>query len=185
MIQKRIQQSQDLQFKNDFLIKFPQKHLNSAPKFEKITIQSNKLKENKGPLHPMYTELTNLLRRISGQTGKLIFSQESVASFDVMKGDILGVKLTLRKLNLISFLEKLIFIVHVGEDATIWPEGKGLFHPHGHIQWGSPLYFIGIKFDIKEKFGWNISLSITSSDSKNVLAKQYLASHNLILFRIK
>jgi ribosomal protein L5 len=140
-------------YKYDFLIKFPEKHVYSAPKIDKITIQSNKLKGYQGSSHPLYTELTNLLRKITGQTGKLIFAQESVASFNVMKGDIIGVKTTLRKLNLISFLEKIIFIVHVGDASHVLPQGKGFFHPHGHIQWGSPLYFLGIRFDNKEKFG--------------------------------
>ena len=133
MLQKRLQQSQDLQFKNDFLIKFPKKHLNSAPKIEKITIQSNKLKENTS-ITNIYIELTNLLRKITGQTGKLIFAQQSVDSFKIVKGDIIGIKTTLRKLNLNNFLEKIIFIVHVGEAANILPQGRGFFHPQGHIQ---------------------------------------------------
>ena len=153
MLQKRLKRSQDLHFKNDFLIKFPKKHVNSAPKLSKITIQSNKLKELQGSAHPLYTELTNLLRKITGQSGKLIFAQQSVASFNTMKGEIIGVKTTLRKSKLISFLEKILFIVHVGDSSSILPQGRGLFHPHGHIQWGSPIYFLGIKFDNKEKFG--------------------------------
>ena len=61
---------------------------------------------------------------LQGQTGKLIMAQQSVASFQLMKGDIIGIKTTLRKKNLESFLEKLLFIVQVGEASNVLPLGK-------------------------------------------------------------
>jgi len=51
-------------------------------------------------------------------------AQQSVASFQLMKGDIIGIKTTLRKKNLESFLEKLLFIVQVGEASNVLPLGK-------------------------------------------------------------
>jgi ribosomal protein L5 len=44
----------------------------------------------------------------------LIFAKNSIASFKIMKGDILGVKTTLRKNLLEIFIEKQIFIEHTG-----------------------------------------------------------------------
>jgi len=134
MLQRKLQNSRDLHFKNDFLIKFPKNHVKDAPYPEKITIQSNKLKTNPGVAHPQYTELGNLLRKITGQTGKLLMAQKSIASFQLMKGDMVGIKTTLRKLQLESFLEKLLFIVHVGEGSNVLPLGKPFFHPQGSIQ---------------------------------------------------
>ena len=102
-----------------------------------------------------------------------------------MKGDIIGIKTTLRKAKMESFLEKLLFIVHVGEGSNVLPLGKPYFHPEGIIQWGSPIYFHKIKYDNKEKFGWNISISITVKDKKpnSTLEQKYCCSHMLILFR--
>ena len=134
MLQKRLKQSQHLHFQNDFLIKFPKEHVQSAPYSEKITIQANKLKTHQGTAHPLYTELGNLLRKITGQTGKLLFAQQSVASFNLMKGDIIGIKTTLRKSRLDFFLEKILFIVHVGDASNVLPLGKAFYHPNGAIQ---------------------------------------------------
>lgn len=153
MLQKKLNKAQKLQFKNDFLIKFHQNDLQNAPFFEKITIQSNKSKTNSGLTHLQYTNLGNLLRKITGQTGKLIKADKSIASFQLMKGDIIGIKSTLRDLNMESFLEKLLFIVHVGESSNILPNGKPYIHPKGIIQWGSPIYFYKLKYETKENFG--------------------------------
>ena len=132
--QRKLKQSRELHFKNDYLIKFPKGHIKNAPYTEKLTIQSNKLKSNSGMAHPQYTELGQLLRKITGQTGKLLKAQQSVASFQLMKGDIIGIKLSLRKDRLDSFLEKILFIVHVGEASYVLPLGKPYFHPEGLIQ---------------------------------------------------
>jgi hypothetical protein len=77
-----------------------------------------------------------------------------------------------------SFLEKLLFIVQVGEASNVLPLGKPYWHPQGSIQWGSPLYFHKVRFDNKEKFGWNISLTFRDHINKLYYIEQQNADNN-------
>lgn len=153
MLQRKYRKAGELQFKNDFLLKFPLKKVKNAPQATKVTIQSNKLKSNSGLAHPQYTELGILLRKITGQCGKLIKARKSVASFQLMKGDIIGILTTLRGHKMDSFLEKLLFMVHVGEGSNLLSFGRPYYHSFGMVQFGTPIYFQNIKFENKEKFG--------------------------------
>ena len=149
MIQRKLKNARELQYRNDYIIKFPKRKVENAPEAEKITIQSNKRKTAK----VQYTELGKLLRRISGQTGKLIKAEKSVASFKIMKGDIIGIKTTLRKERMETMIEKLLFIVHAGEGSNLLPRGRAYYHREGIVQWGSPLYYHKIKYENKENYG--------------------------------
>lgn len=81
----------------------------SVPRAQKVVLNMGigKIKGNQ----KMMDELIEVLRKISGQTPLKVKSKKSISAFSLRKGDIVGLKVTLRGERMYHFLQKLISIV--------------------------------------------------------------------------
>jgi len=154
MRQKKLIKLKNLHYKQDYITKF-QEHEQTGKIIEKVVITGN-IYKNKNNKLENYIELGKILRKTTGQTGKLIKARKSIAGFNVMEGEIIGIQTTLRNQKMLSFLEILYFMVQVG-DRGIRPK----ITTKGQIQCGLPLMFNSIKNENKEKYGWNIGIQLT------------------------
>ena len=93
----------------DLIVKNKYSNVMKIPRLDKISLSVNNkealLNSNK-LLIPLV-----LLKLITGQKPKLNKSRKSVAQFKLREGKALGASVTLRKEQLYSFLDKLVFII--------------------------------------------------------------------------
>ena len=93
----------------DLIVKNKYSNVMKIPRLDKISLSVNNkealLNSNK-LLIPLV-----LLKLITGQKPKINKSRKSVAQFKLREGKALGASVTLRKEQLYSFLDKLVFII--------------------------------------------------------------------------
>jgi len=54
-------------------------------------------------------------------------------------------------------------MVLIGETGAVFPK---ISAEEGQIQCGSPLMFLNLKYDKREKYGWNIGIQLTKTGEK-------------------
>ncbi len=93
----------------EFMQKFDVKNKFAVPRPVKVTLNIGVGNESKdaGALE----EIQNVLSEIAGQRAVFTRAKKSVAGFNIRKGDIIGIKVTLRHEKMWGFLDKLIHIV--------------------------------------------------------------------------
>ena len=102
----------------------------------------------------------NEIRLISGQHPIVILAKKSIATFKIRKGIPLGIKVTLRRLKMYSFLEKLIHII-IPRIPNFYGFSIKNFDKHGNYNFGieNQLVFPEINYEkIEKKRGFNISI---------------------------
>ncbi|HEY5268647.1 MAG TPA: 50S ribosomal protein L5 [Candidatus Saccharimonadales bacterium] len=84
-------------------------NVNQVPKLEKIVLNIGlgKAKDDK----KMIEVATNTLRKISGQQPIQTFAKQSIASFKLREGNVIGLKVTLRGDRMYEFADRFINIV--------------------------------------------------------------------------
>lgn len=85
------------------------KNVNQVPKLEKIVLNIGlgKAKDDK----KMIEVATNTLRKISGQQPVQTIAKQSIASFKLREGNVIGLKVTLRGDKMYEFADRFINIV--------------------------------------------------------------------------
>jgi large subunit ribosomal protein L5 len=85
------------------------KNVNQVPKLEKIVLNIGlgKAKDDK----KMIEVATNTLRKISGQQPIQTIAKQSIASFKLREGNVIGLKVTLRGDRMYEFADRFINIV--------------------------------------------------------------------------
>ncbi len=108
------------------------------------------------------------IQRITGQKGMQKGAKQSIASFKVREGDIVGVAVTLRGQRMFDFLDKLVYVA--------FPRTKDFrgISKSGIDQMGN--FSIGIKEnsvfpecsdeDLKDVFGMSVTVVTTAKDKK-------------------
>ncbi len=89
--------------------KYGYKNRMMAPRFEKIVVSSGTGKQAKADKTKNYS-IAKKIAKITGQKPVLRGAKQSVASFKIREGDIIGVSVTLRGARMYAFLDKLINI---------------------------------------------------------------------------
>lgn len=106
-------------------------------------------------------------REITGQHPILTFAKKSVAEFKIREGMVIGIFVTLRKIKMYSFLEKLIKIV-LPRLRDFHGLSINKFDKHGNYNLGvvDQLIFPEINYEnVDKQRGFNISI-ITSTKNK-------------------
>ena len=135
-----------------------------APKIEKVILSTGVGKiEDKNKL----TLIQDRLAQITGQKASARPAKQSIASFKLREGEIVGYQVTLRGANMRSFLDKLI---HVALPQT--RDFRGLkasaVDDMGNITIGIPEHTIfpeTMDEEIKDVFGFAVTI-VTSAKSK-------------------
>ncbi len=86
---------------------------NAAPQIEKVVVNTSfgrKLSENSDKKPEIKEEIFNNLALVTGQRPVPTKARKSISAFDVVKGDVIGAKVTLRGDRMYDFLERVIHI---------------------------------------------------------------------------
>ncbi len=92
-----------------FMKKFGVQNVFAVPRPIKVTLNIGVGAESKDPA--ALEEVQKVLSNIAGQKAVFTRAKKSIAGYNVRKGDIIGVKVTLRHEKMWGFLDKLIHIV--------------------------------------------------------------------------
>lgn len=148
---------------------FSYKNIHQIPKIEKINISSG-LGLN-GQNNSFLQKSINEFRIITGQQPVVTNAKASIAGFKIRKGMPLGLKVTLRKQKMYSFLGRLIHLV-----LPRIRDFRGLpitsFDPHGNYSFGlsEQLVFPEITYDeVDQRRGFNITIVTTANTQKESL----------------
>lgn len=143
---------------------FHYKNIMQVPKLVKVCV--NVGVGNIGMDVNKINEIINDLLLIAGQKPVVTYAKKSIAGFKVRKHDLVGCKVTLRKLLMYIFLEKLIYIGLPREKGF-----KGFtlkqFDGNGNLSFGirEQVIFSEIKYEqIKTIFGMDVTV-VTNSNS--------------------
>lgn len=93
--------------------KFPGRNVQSLPSLEKIVVSSGigkLMKSVAAKPDELLKEFREILSRVTGQMPQERQARLSVASFGIRKGDVIGLRTTLRKKKMYDFLERLIVL---------------------------------------------------------------------------
>ena len=93
----------------EFMKKFGVKNPLAVPRIKKVVLNIGVGKEHKDAA--ILEEVEKVLTQIAGQKAVFTRAKKSIAGFNVRKGDIIGVKVTLRKDRMWEFLYKFVNIV--------------------------------------------------------------------------
>jgi large subunit ribosomal protein L5 len=148
---------------------FGYKNVMQAPKIEKVVLSTGVGKiEDKNKL----ALIQNRLALITGQKVAARGAKQSIASFKLREGEIVGYQVTLRNANMFSFLDKLI---HVALPQT--RDFRGLkataIDEMGNITIGLPEHSIfpeTVNDEIKDAFGFAITIVTTAKSKKEAEA---------------
>jgi large subunit ribosomal protein L5 len=148
---------------------FGYKNVMQAPKIEKVVLSTGVGKiEDKNKL----ALIQNRLALITGQKVAERGAKQSIASFKLREGEIVGYQVTLRNANMFSFLDKLI---HVALPQT--RDFRGLkataIDEMGNITIGLPEHSIfpeTVNDEIKDAFGFAITIVTTAKSKKEAEA---------------
>jgi len=146
-----------------FLQHFHYTNIYSVPKLVKITLNSGLgvNAQNVKYLHAVINEI----RLITGQHPILLRVKQSNANFKIRQGMYIGLKVTLRRSRMYTFLEKLI--------KLIFPRIRDFqgfsitqFDPNGNYNFGisDQLLFPEIDYDhVDKQRGYNITITTTAT----------------------
>jgi len=148
---------------------FGYKNVMQAPRIEKVVISTGVGKiEDKNRL----ILIQNRLAQITGQKASARPAKQSIASFKLREGEIVGYQVTLRGKNMHSFLDKLI---HVALPQT--RDFRGLktsaIDEMGNMTIGIPEHTIfpeTVNEEIKDVFGFAITIVTTATSKKEAEA---------------
>ena len=143
---------------------FGYKNVMQAPKIEKVIVSTGVGKiEDKNKL----ALIQDRLAAITGQKPSARPARQSIASFKLREGEIVGYQVTLRGAHMLSFLDKLI---HVALPQT--RDFRGLnataIDDMGNITLGIPEHTIfpeTVNEELKDVFGFAITI-VTTAKSK-------------------
>lgn len=148
---------------------FGYKNVMQAPKIEKVIVSSGVGKiDDKNKLKLIEDRLS----QITGQKASPRPAKQSIASFKLREGEIVGYQVTLRNSNMFSFLDKLI---HVALPQT--RDFRGLkttaIDDMGNITIGIPEHSIfpeTVNEEIKDSFGFAVTIVTTAKSKKEAEA---------------
>ena len=148
---------------------FEYKNVMQAPKIEKVIVSTGVGKvDDKNKL----AHIQDQLAQITGQKASARPAKQSIASFKLREGEIVGYQVTLRGSRMFSFLDKLI---HVALPQT--RDFRGLkttaIDEMGNITLGIPEHTIvpeTVNEDIKDVFGIAITIVTTAQSKKEAEA---------------
>lgn len=148
---------------------FGYKNVMQAPKIEKVIISTGVGKiDDKNKL----ALIQDRLAQITGQKASARPAKQSIASFKLRAGEIVGYQVTMRGANMHSFLDKLI---HVALPQT--RDFRGLktsaIDDMGNITLGLPEHSIfpeTVNEEIKDVFGLAITIVTTAKSKKEAEA---------------
>jgi len=148
---------------------FGYKNVMQAPTIEKVIISSGVGKiDDKNKLKL----IEDRLAQITGQKASARPAKQSIASFKLREGEIVGYQVTLRNANMYSFLDKLI---HVALPQT--RDFRGLkttaIDEMGNMTIGIPEHTIfpeTVNEEIKDVFGFAITIVTTATSKKEAEA---------------
>ena len=113
-VMDKLQQKYSKEVIPQMMQKFGYKNPMAVPKIEKVTINSSFGKEvggkTSGEREKIQNTIVNDLSLITGQKPKLIKSKKSIAGFKLRQGIEIAAVVTLRKVRMWDFLERLIFL---------------------------------------------------------------------------
>ena len=99
----------DKQIVPSFMEKFGVKNVFAVPRPVKVTLNIGVGAETKDA--SALEEIQKVLTEIAGQKAVFTKARKSIAGYNIRKGDIIGIKVTLRHEKMWGFLDKLIHIV--------------------------------------------------------------------------
>lgn len=151
--------AQELDIKNPMLI----------PAIEKIVISVGAGESSKD--QKVIQNMADTISLIAGQKALITNAKKSVAGFKVREGFPVGIKVTLRKDNMYSFLDKLVSVAlpRVKDFRGLSRNG---FDGHGNYNFGlsEQLMFPEVEFDkILRTHGMNITIVTTTDSDKEAL----------------
>nr|YP_010338160.1 ribosomal protein L5 [Erythrolobus coxiae]UNJ17745.1 ribosomal protein L5 [Erythrolobus coxiae] len=156
--------------KNDLKEQFAYKNIHEIPKVTKITINRGlgEASQNAKALETSIQEIAT----ITGQRPIVTRAKKAIAGFKIREDIPIGIKVTLRKEKMYSFLEKFInlSLPRIRDFQGISPKN---FDGRGNYNLGlkEQLMFPEISYDDVEKIrGMDISISTTAKTDKECLA---------------
>lgn len=148
---------------------FSYRNIHEIPKVQKISISCGLglNGQNKGFLQKAINEI----KIITGQQPLVTKSKKSIAGFKIREGMDLGLKVTLRKERMYSFLARLIHLVLPRVRDFQGLSSKG-FDSYGNYSLGlsEQLVFPEIKYEeVDQKRGFNITIVTTATTKQEAL----------------
>ncbi len=140
----------------------------AVPKPVKVTINIGIGRDHKD--EKVRNEVTEILTTITGQKPVYTRAKKSIAEFGIREGDIVGIKVTLRKRRMWDFLDRLVKIVlpRVKDFRGISPTA---FDNHGNYTLGLLEYLIFPEIDpakvVKVK-GASVAITFSKSTQKEI-----------------
>lgn len=160
---------------------FELKNVMATPHLVKVTINMGMGDSLKDPT--LIEKMTGVLKTITGQKPVSTKSKKSIASFNLRQGDVIGLKVTLRRDKMWDFVEKVAQIVlpRVKDFRGINPEA---FDPAGNYTLGLEDFFVfpeldPAKLNIKSK-GLAITFTIRNGSKEK---SRYLLEQIGFLFK--
>lgn len=152
--------------KEELMKEFQYKNIHQIPKITKITISSGLglNGQNSGFLQKSISEFC----AISGQQPLITKAKKSIAGFKIREGMTLGLKVTLRREKMYSFLARLIHIV-LPRIRDFRGLSKTGFDKFGNYSLGlsEQLVFPEIKYEnVDQKRGFNITIVTTAKTNQ-------------------
>lgn len=149
-------------------------NINAVPKLVKIALNTSS-RDFKTD-HDFLTKTKAWLSAVTGQTPVETKSKQSIASFNLRAGDIVGLKVTLRGDRAYDFLQKLITIV-LPRFRDFQGVSKSSFDAKGNYTLGlkEQIVFPEVEYD---KIGriQGLEITITTSAKDKAAAHAYLAA---------
>nr|QFP99091.1 ribosomal protein L5 [Telonemida sp.] len=147
----------------DLVLKHRFVNVMQTPRVEKVSLSLNK-KEALLNSNKLFVPLL-LLKIISGQKPCVVKSKKSVAQFKLREGKALGGRITLRKTNLYTFIDKFIYTIL---PQLVEDKNKRFKVNHNVITFGIEDISIFPELDsqyelLKVTQGINIAISLTNS----------------------
>jgi len=143
-----------------------------VPRIEKVTINVGTGPAKKDP--KLLEVMTNTLKKITGQIPVICKAKKSISGFGIKKGEIVGLKVTLRRKRMEDFLTKLIHVTlpRIRDFRGLNSSG---FDKHGNFTLGIKEHtvFPEIKADEVEKIH-GLEITIVTTAKKDVKAKELL-----------
>jgi large subunit ribosomal protein L5 len=144
----------------------------AVPRLQKITVSMGlgNYKEDKKVIE----EATNHLTVITGQKPVICKARKSVSNFKLREGNLVGLKVTLRKERMFEFLDRLVSVTipRVRDFRGLNPDG---FDGRGNFNMGLTEFNVFAEIDpdsIETRLGMNITFTTTADDDES--ARQLL-----------
>ena len=165
----RLKELYDKQIKNSLKESLKIKNEMAVPRLSKITLNMGvgKASQEKGKIDGALNDM----KLISGQQPVVTKARKSVAGFKLREGSSIGIKVTLRKIRMYEFLDRLVNIA-LPRVRDFRGLSKNSFDGRGNFSLGlkEQIVFPEIDYDnLDELRGMDITIVTTAKDDKQGL----------------